>query len=314
MKVLFENGVNGVMTGHVLTHCVDEEYPATMSEKMINGYSRKTLGFDGIVETDAMRMPAIQDRYGTAEASIKAVNAGCDLVLLRGSIDHFEEGYFGILEAAKDGRISIEAINKSVERILKQKNEIGLLDNAYVKAQEADKIVGCAEHKALAKELAQKSVSLLRGEDLPLEADKKILTICVEPQKMAAAMDEIQCVDMLYEAVKESYANTACIVVKMQTEEKEIEVVKAKIQDYDVIIIGTCNAILYEGQQKLIKEILKSDKTVIAVAMDSPYDIEVMPQIKNYICTYGVAAQSAYAAVDVIAKRNPGTAKPPVTI
>ena len=314
MKVLFENGVNGVMTGHVLTHCVDEEYPATMSEKMINGYLRKTLGFDGIVETDAMRMPAIQDRYGTAEASIKAVNAGCDLVLLRGSIDHFEEGYFGILEAAKDGRISIEAINKSVERILKQKNEIGLLDNAYVKAQEADKIVGCAEHKALAKELAQKSVSLLRGEDLPLEADKKILTICVEPQKMAAAMDEIQCVDMLYKAVKESYANTDCIVVKMQTEEKEIEVVKAKIQDYDVIIIGTCNAILYEGQQKLIKEILKSDKTVIAVAMDSPYDIEVMPQIKNYICTYGVAAQSAYAAVDVIAKRNPGTTKPPVTI
>lgn len=314
MKVLFENGVNGVMTGHVLTHCVDEEYPATMSEKMINGYLRNTLGFDGIVETDAMRMPAIQDRYGTAEASVKAINAGCDLVLLRGNIEHFEEGYFGILEAVKDGRISIEAVNKSVERILKQKNEIGLLDNRYVDADESDKIVGCDEHKELAKELAQKSVSLLRGENLPLEADKKMLTICVEPQKIAAAMDKIQCVDMLYKAVKKSYANSDCIVVKMQTAEEEIKFVEDKMRNYDVIIIGTCNAILYEGQQKLIDKILKSGKTVIAVAMDSPYDIEVMPQIKNYICTFGVAAQSAEAAVDIIAGRNTGKAKPPVTI
>lgn len=314
MKLLFENGVNGVMTGHVLTHCVDDEYPATMSEKMITGYLREKLGFDGIVETDAMRMPAIQDRYGTAEASIKAINAGCDLVLLRGNLEHFEEGYFGILDAVKNGTISIERIDKSVERILKQKNEIGLLDNPYTNEIEAGKIVGCKEHKELARELAQKSVSLLKNKDLPLGTDEKILTVCVEPQKMAAAQDEIQCVDMLYKAVKKNYPLADGIVVKMQTGDEEIKEVKEKICDYDVIIIGTCNAILYDGQQRLINEILNSDKIVIAVAMDSPYDIEVMPQVQNYICTYGVAAESANAATAVIRGELKGSAIPSVTI
>lgn len=314
MKLLFENGVNGVMTGHVLTHCVDDEYPATMSEKMITGYLREKLGFDGIVETDAMRMPAIQDRYGTAEASIKAINAGCDLVLLRGNLEHFEEGYFGILDAVKNGTISIERIDKSVERILKQKNEIGLLDNPYTNEIEADKIVGCKEHKELARELAQKSVSLLKNKDLPLDTDEKILTVCVEPQKIAAAQDEIQCVDMLYKAVKKNYPLADGIVVKMQTGDEEIKEVKEKISDYDVIIIGTCNAILYDGQQRLINEILNSDKIVIAVAMDSPYDIEVMPQVQNYICTYGVAAESANAATAVICGELKGSAIPSVTI
>ena len=314
MKLLFENGVNGVMTGHVLTHCVDDEYPATMSEKMITGYLREKLGFDGIVETDAMRMPAIQDRYGTAEASIKAINAGCDLVLLRGNLEHFEEGYFGILDAVKNGTISIETIDKSVERILKHKNEIGLLDNPYTNEIEAGKIVGCKEHKELARELAQKSVSLLKNKDLPLGTDEKILTVCVEPQKIAAAQDEIQCVDMLYKAVKKNYPLADGIVVKMQTGDEEIKEVKEKISDYDVIIIGTCNAILYDGQQRLINEILNSDKIVIAVAMDSPYDIEVMPQVQNYICTYGVAAESANAATAVICGELKGSAIPSVTI
>ena len=85
-------------------------------------------------------------------------------------------------------------------------------------------------------------------------------------------------------------------------------------QKYDVIIIGTCNAILYDGQQRLINEILNSDKIVIAVAMDSPYDIEVMPQVQNYICTYGVAAESANAATAVIRGELKGSAIPSVTI
>ncbi|MBO7154226.1 MAG: hypothetical protein J6W67_10535, partial [Lentisphaeria bacterium] len=132
MKTLFANGVDGVMTGHVLTHCVDDEYPATMSYKMITEYLREKLGFDGLVETDAMRMPAIQNKYGTGEASVKAVLAGCDLVLLRGDINHFTDGYSAILEAAKSGKISMDIIDAAVRRILTKKNGIGLLDNPYV--------------------------------------------------------------------------------------------------------------------------------------------------------------------------------------
>ncbi len=305
LKVLFRHGVNGVMTGHVLTHAIDNEYPATMSKKMISGYLREKLGFDGLVETDAMRMPAIQNKYGTGEASVCAINAGCDLVLLRGSIQHFEDGYFAILEAVKSSKITMETVDTAVTRILKQKNNIRLWDKSVVEPAEAEKIVGCIEHKALARELAERSVTLLKNQDLPLQNPGRILTICVEPQKILAAADREQCVDMLYQAVRQAYPISDCIVTHLKPTEDEIARIMDAAKHYDIIIFGTVNAILYSEQAKIGQKLLTlSDKIIIVIAMDSSYDYEVMPNVKNYTCTYGAVAASMEAAVKVIHKQK----------
>lgn len=315
LKVLFKNGLNGVMTGHAITHCIDGEYPATMSEKMIKGYLREKLGFDGIVETDALRMPAIQNKFGTAEASIKAVKAGCDMLLLRGNLQHFEEGYFAVLNAVKSGRISMDTINEAVRRILKQKDEIGLFDKPMVNSEYAEKIVGCAEHKHLARGLAEKSVSVIKNKDLPLNNESRILVICVEPQKLLAAQDDIQCVDMLFKAVKNEFENADGIVVKLQPTEEEIHKIIEYINNYNAVIIGSCNAILYESQSRMIKEVLtRTDKKIVIIAMDSPYDIEVFSNAENYICTYGVSAASAEVVAGTLAGKLKRSAVPPVII
>lgn len=315
LKVLFKHGVNGVMTGHVLTHAIDDEYPATMSKKMISGYLREKLGFGGLVETDAMRMPAIQNKYGTGEACVCAINAGCDLVLLRGSIQHFEDGYFAILDAVKSGKITMETVDASVIRILKQKNHIGLLDKPLVDPAKAEKIVGCIEHKALAQELAERSVTLLKNRDLPLQNPGRLLTICVEPQKILAAADREQCVDMLYQAVRQAYPISDCIVTHLKPTEDEIVRIMDAAGHYDTIIFGTVNAILYAEQAEVGRKLLAlGDKKVIVVAMDSPYDYEVMPEVKNYICTYGAVAASMEAAVKVMQGKSAGSAIPPVTV
>ena len=82
---LVGDGVDGIMIGHVIVDNIDNKYPATLSKTLIKGYLRDKIGFDGIVMTDAMRMKAIQDNYGTGYASVLAVLAGCNLVLLRGN-------------------------------------------------------------------------------------------------------------------------------------------------------------------------------------------------------------------------------------
>ena len=316
MKTLFANGVDGVMTGHVLTHCVDEEYPATMSHKMITGYLREKLGFDGLVETDAMRMPAIQNKYGTGEASVKAVLAGCDLVLLRGDINHFEDGYFAILEAAKNGTISTDIIDAAVRRILKKKDGIGLLDDPYADPAVADEIVGCLEHKELADELAERSVICFKGEDLPLAKGSDILTVCIEPQKILAAMDPEQSVDMLYQAVRLEYPLSDCMTAHLKPAGLEAKRIVEAAKNYDTIIFGAVNAILYKEQADLLNAILALEgKKVIVVAMDSPYDYEVFTSpCRNYITTFGAVAASMYAAVDVIKGELAGDAAAPVDI
>lgn len=315
MKVLFENGVNGVMTGHVLTHCIDNEYPATMSEKMITGYLRNTLGFEGIVETDAMRMPAIQKLYSTGEASVKAIQAGCDLVLLRGDINHFEQGYFAILDAVRKGEIKEELIDKAVERILTQKDAVGLFDKPLADPDKAERLVGCAEHKKIADELADRSVSCFAEKNLPLDKAEKTFVVCVEPQKLGGAADEEQSIDMLYKAVAKRFENAKGIVVNLKPTTEQIQKVTECAKDFDTVIIGTCNAILYEEQAELVRKLLSGEgyKKVV-VAMDSPYDYEVMEGVENYICTYGVAAASARAATEVMLGERKGSAKPPVTV
>ncbi len=298
MKVLINHGLNGIMTGHVLTHCLDEEYPATMSKKIITDYLRNQLGYDGIVETDAIRMPAIQKRYGTKAAAVKAIQAGCDLVLLRGNYDHFKEGYEALYEAVTAGEISMELVDKALYRILREKDKIGLLDNAFVNANEADAIVGCEAHKKLAAELAERSVKAERQTSFPLKQDEKILVVCVEPQKLLAAQDDIQSIDMLYKAVASEFPNCDGMVVKLQPTQDEIFKVNAMLPQFDTVIVGTCNAFLYESQAKLVQDIVAAKKEkAIVVAMDSPYDCEIVPEVQNYICTYGVARASAEAVV-----------------
>lgn len=60
---------------------------------------------------------------------------------------------------------------------------------------------------------------------------------------------------------------------------------------------------------KIAKAVYEANNNVIVVAMDSPYDVELVPYIDNFVATYGVAAASMYAAVDVIAGRKEGKAK-----
>lgn len=310
-----DNGVNGIMIGHVVTHCIDGTCPATLSPKVIKGYLREKLGFNGIIMTDAMRMHAIQDCYGTGAASVMAVQAGCDLVLLRGSKEHFEEGYNALLKAAKEGTLPIEDIDNSIRRILTQKERAGILDNPYADGKIADETVGCTAHRALSKKLAEKSITALKSKNIPVkDKGQKVLAISVEPQKIGAAMDEIQSIDMLPKAVASKFKNTEKLMIHLNPTEEDKKICLEKAKNADLIIFGMCNGIIYEKQEPVVKALHNTGKQLIVVGMDSPYDVELVPYVDGFIATYGVANDSMTAALDVICGNKKGDAKCPVTI
>jgi beta-N-acetylhexosaminidase len=75
-------GIPALMTAHVLYPALDQEFPATLSEKILGGLLRKRLGFRGVVFSDALEMKAITGRFGIGDAAVQAVSAGCDIVLV----------------------------------------------------------------------------------------------------------------------------------------------------------------------------------------------------------------------------------------
>lgn len=114
-----QNGVHFIMVSHIAAPQVTgDNLPASLSPYMIQNVLREQMGYDGIVITDAMNMGAISDSYGSADAAVRAVNAGADIVLMP---KDFVNAYQGVLNAVENGTISTDRIDESVRRILRLK-------------------------------------------------------------------------------------------------------------------------------------------------------------------------------------------------
>ena len=84
----------------------------------MTGILREQMGFQGVIITDALDMGAISQYYAADEASIMAVLAGCDMLLMP---EDYEKAYTGVLEAVRSGNIDEERINDSLRRIYRIK-------------------------------------------------------------------------------------------------------------------------------------------------------------------------------------------------
>jgi beta-N-acetylhexosaminidase len=122
------NGADCIMAAHIsLPSVTGNDTPASLSPVIIQDLLRNTLGFDGVVITDALNMGAVTNMYSPADAAVLAVLAGNDMLL---TIGDFREPCLAVLNAVKDGRIPEERINESVRRIIKLKHDHGLIGEA----------------------------------------------------------------------------------------------------------------------------------------------------------------------------------------
>ncbi len=114
-------GIDFIMMGHIwLPNVTKEEAPASLSKEMIQ-ILRTKLGYQGIIITDAFNMGAIAKHFPSGEAAVKALEAGCDMVLMP---QKFQPAYEAVLQAVKSRRLSEERINVSLRRIFEAKRKL----------------------------------------------------------------------------------------------------------------------------------------------------------------------------------------------
>ncbi len=114
-------GVDAVMSAHLQIPALDPERPVTLSPPILTQLLRQKLGFAGLVVTDALVMGAITQRYGSEEAAVLAVEAGADIILM--PVDP-PGAIRAIYDAVRQGRISLEQIRASLERIWRAKHKV----------------------------------------------------------------------------------------------------------------------------------------------------------------------------------------------
>lgn len=120
-----EAGVDLIMVGHVsVPHVIGDDTPSSLSSMMINEILRNELGYKGVVVTDALDMGSITDKYEAGEASVMAIQAGADILLMP---EDFEVAYNAVLEAVESGKIPSERLDESLKRIYRVKFKSALM-------------------------------------------------------------------------------------------------------------------------------------------------------------------------------------------
>lgn len=113
----FESGIEAkvptILVSHNVVIAIDEDYPASLSAKMINEL-REKLNFSGVIITDDLAMDAVKSYALDKNAAVLAVNAGNDMIIT----SDLESMYQEVLSAVNDGAIKIETIDRAVKRII----------------------------------------------------------------------------------------------------------------------------------------------------------------------------------------------------
>lgn len=175
----YEAAIQVAKAGSVMNayHILDG-IPCASSRELLTDILRKELGFDGIVVADYSSIKMLHTEHKVAatlqEAGIMALEAGLDIELPK--IECYGEY---LVDAAKEGLISISTIDLSVKRHLRAKFNLGLFENPFVEVRDVLSVYETKEQRELARDIARKSIVLLKNENNLLPISKDIKSIAV---------------------------------------------------------------------------------------------------------------------------------------
>ena len=156
-RAAIQADVAAIMTAHILVPALDEERPATLSPRIVDGILKRELGYAGPVMTDDLEMRAISSRYGIPEAAVAAIAAGCDVVLLCGPSQETQVATFeALIRAVEAGTLPLKRVEDALDRHRRAKERF--LAPAHPRPLTGTALraaLGSDEHQAVAAEMAR---------------------------------------------------------------------------------------------------------------------------------------------------------------
>ncbi len=337
-KGMIDAGVQSVMVGHIMLPkyskmlnpaLTDEEImPASLSSELLKGLLRNSLGFNGLIVSDASHMVGLTSRMKRSEMLPSVIAAGCDMFLFFNDMDedfgYMKDGYL-------NGIISEERLHEALQRILGMKAALGLMEPFEVDGSKLIR-VGCYDHKQIAHEVAEKSITLVKNKQdvLPINPEKykRILIVPAkgltaaslftvlkrEPKKTPAQkVKEMLEQDGFYVEIYESPFER---IAKLPPEEKGKEInlyfaaktsIESFVSKYDLVITLTNVASYGQTAERISWSMSKgggeipwyvNDLPVIVISLASPFVLADVPQAKTYINAYSDKDDSIRALVN----------------
>jgi beta-N-acetylhexosaminidase len=320
-RAAIQAGVDAVMIAHVTVPALDNgpNRVATNSPLIVDEMLKKALGFKGLVVTDALSMNGLMRIYANSSnpsgaAAVATVKAGNDMVLIPQDV---EGAYEGLLQAVKSGEIPLAQIDVSVRKILNAKASVGLNKARLVNLDDVDKVVADPKSVALAQQVADDAITLVRdnGKVLPLRPSPKLGTNgYVNPYTSVRKADDRLLALIFTDDVRSDWGREFELQLRHRVRGAEVIYVDPELAPFlasDIAdkaaraqtVIAAVYAVPSAGKAindptAVLNAVLRNaaEKTVV-VAMGSPYVASGLPQVQNYLCTFSNSVTSENSAV-----------------
>jgi beta-N-acetylhexosaminidase len=264
--------------------------PATLSSKIQTDLLRRDLGFKGLIVSDAMSMSGLTLYVTQEEAGVQAFLAGADLLEKPADTDAMIRG---LRNAVKSGRISETRLDESVRKILAWKHELGLFKQKITPIDQMDRIISNKATYALAEEIANKAVTLVRNEEnlIPLDKSQKIFVLGVsngfDGENTSAALTNL---------LRANGVKFGSVVLQENSSPETIARARDGAAKADIVIAamygrvrsGAKNSVgLPDSGVAILRDLLAKNKKVIGLSFGNPYILQSFPTLKTYVVAYG---------------------------
>jgi beta-N-acetylhexosaminidase len=309
-------GAELIMSSHAAVPAIggSAELPATSDPAVATGLLRDELGFEGVAMSDALNMRALaQGPAGRAIEAIAALRAGLDLLLLTADPagDELDDA---LALAAARGLVDPAATEASLARVAALRARLA---GAPADGEPSLEVVGSAGHRALADELARRSITLVRDAGLlplRLEADDEVVVVMPRPADLTPADTSSTVAPGLAAAIRAHHARVTEHLVGWDPTSDEIAAARAAADGADLLVIGTISASLAPGQVALVEALLGIGTPAVTVALRTPWDIDAYPAATTHACTYSILEPSLVALADALFGRAPFPGRLPVRV
>ncbi|MDZ7364030.1 MAG: serine hydrolase [candidate division KSB1 bacterium] len=307
-------GVDFIMTAHLNVRGVamNPYAPATLSPEIMTGLLRQKLRFDGVLITDSMRMWALSQNYTDVFATVQAVKAGVDVILVQENIPAM---IAELEKRVQSGEITMARLDESVQRLLRAKVKIGLHRQRLVNLDSLAARFATPEAKAAASTAAARAMTLLKNEKniLPLSpADSgRVVVIEFWDEPLARSLSPfVRELSRYLKNAAHDFLTPESGHHERSTILKKVRAAKAQIwAAYTPLRSWKGHLGLPENLQPLADSLLATGVPAVVVSFGNPY---IYPQVQNaaaYLATFGsseileiAAARAVVGAVEISGK------------
>jgi len=313
-KELIRQGASGVMIAHMNIPALDNtpNLPSTLSRPIVTGILKEKLGFKGLVISDAMDMKGVVKYFKNGEADLLGIIAGNDILELS---ENSDRAVHLVRKAVRQGRIDMKSIDMSVRKILTAKYWAGLYRRDTIVTQGVIAGVNRTASNALVQELANASVTLLKGK----EYIKNLIPI----RRTAIISIGVPAVTKFQKEISKGFYNSVYYVLDKDASASQISNIAREIGAFDQVIVGIHdsrarpgnNIPLNLGVKNFIKEL--SGKNAVFALFANPYNLSGLPGLENskgLVVGYQKEDYMQISAAAVINNRLVPSGKLPVSI